>query len=508
MPDTPPARVVPRNASLKALPTKEFDYWKAHHLLNRAGFGGTPDQVRALANMGLDDAVDYIIDYRDLEYEVVNADDFDSDIMRPRTDSERREIRQARQSGNEARLERARQERQARQRQDRRQIREIQKWWMKRLIESPRPLEEKMTLFWHGHFATGYRTIEDSYHMFLQNQLFRANATGNFKKLTHQIIRDPAMLRYLNNNQNRRQQPNENLARELMELFTMGEGHGYSEADIKQGARALTGYTYDDDRFVFRQRLHDPGDKRIFGKTGAWDGDEFVDLIFGRNYASEFLCLKLYRFFVNDLPAGPDKAAQGFVKRLAKRFRDKDYELKPVLRVIFKSAHFYHDDNVAAVIKSPMQLMVQAIRSLRTPVRSLAKLIEAGDLMGQNLCQPPSVKGWDGGRSWINTSTMFVRQNIMVYLLTGQEPGAAAWEADDARADLTHLVEHLAPPGEPIDSGDAARYLLRFMLGTPPHPDRVDTIRRYLEGSGGRPDRELLTEVVSLIAAMPEYQLS
>ncbi|MEE9131906.1 MAG: DUF1800 family protein, partial [Phycisphaerales bacterium] len=214
---------------LRPLKKGEFDYWQAHHLLNRAGFGGTPIEVRALANMGLESAVDLIIDFDEIEAEPIGADRFDADIMRPRTRQQSLELRAARENGDEATLERYRRERQRRQVADRRQIAELQRWWLKRMIETPRPLQEKMTLFWHGHFATGYRTIEDSYHMFQQNQLFRHYALGNFRRLTHAIIRDPAMIRYLDNNQNRKQSPNENLARELMELFTLGEGNDYTE---------------------------------------------------------------------------------------------------------------------------------------------------------------------------------------------------------------------------------------------------------------------------------------
>jgi uncharacterized protein (DUF1800 family) len=492
--------------SLRSLDPRTFDYARAQHLLNRAGFGGTPGQIRSLANMGLRDAVDYIVDFEEVPSTAVAADTFDADIMRPATEAERREARAARQRGDEETVERFRRMRQQRQRADRRQMREIQRWWLTRMIESPRPLEEKMTLFWHGHFATNYRAIEDSYHMFLQNQLFRAHALGDFRTLVHGIIHDPAMLRYLNNNQNRARSPNENLARELMELFTLGEGNGYTEDDIKEGARALTGYTYDDDEFVFRRRQHDDGQKRILGRTGAWDGDEFVDLIFTRRFVSEFICYKLYRSFVSDLPGDPDSDRQKFVINLAKRFRDSDYDVRVVLRVLFMSDHFYDGANTAALIKSPIQLMVQAIRSLRTPARSLDTLLAASDLMGQSICYPPSVKGWDGGRSWINTSTLFVRQNIMIYLLTGRRPEGYEWDADGAPYDATHLIDHL-PAGLGASSEEVATYLLRFGFGAEPLPERVATVKAFIDSCGGRLENNVLIGALSLIAAMPEYQL-
>ena len=298
---------------------------------------------------------------------------------------------------------------------------------MGRMIETSRPFQEKMTLFLHGHFATGYRPVEDSYHMFKQNELFRSNATGNFRDdLVRNIIRDPAMIKYLNNNQNSRRAPNENLARELMELFTLGEGRGYTEQDIKQGARALTGYTYRDDEFYFNAGNHDDEMKVIFGKRDKWDGDDFVDLIFARSSASDFICEKLYRFYVNDSNNVHEGPAKSVIRQMAKTFKADNFELKPMLRKLFLSKHFYDESNRSAIIKSPTQLVVQAIRSLRAPARNMPRLVQACSLMGQDLFKPPSVKGWDGGRKWINTSTLFTRQNTLIYLLTGRMPGQQA----------------------------------------------------------------------------------
>ena len=497
---------------LRPLRNGQFDYWQAQHLLNRAGFGGTPSQVRALANMGLEAAVDYIINYDEIETEPVDADQFDTNIMRPLTADQRMEQRNARQSGDEATLERYRRERQRRQGADRRQISEIQRWWLKRMIETPRPLQEKMTLFWHGHFATGYRTIEDSYHMFQQNQLFRYHATGNFRKLTHAIVRDPAMIRYLDNNRNRKQSPNENLARELMELFTLGEGNDYTENDIKEGARALTGYTYIDDEFIRHgsrqyRRIHDDSVKRILGKVGTWDGDDFVDIILSRDVCSEFICWKLYRFFVNDMPGDPTADGKEFVVALAKLFRGKEYELKPVLRTIFESQHFYNVDNVCSRIKSPIQLIVQAIRSLRTPPRNLRALLSATDLMGQNILFPPSVKGWEGGRAWINTATMFVRQNIMVYLLTGQRPDVYPWQVDQSAYEAAPLLDHFGKPLRDIDATEAVEYLVWFNLGRKGHEKRIASLENHVQARGGKLTEKILVELLALISAMPEYQL-
>ncbi|UCD74599.1 MAG: DUF1800 domain-containing protein, partial [Phycisphaerales bacterium] len=358
-----------------------------------------------------------------------------------------------------------------------------------------------------GHFATSYRGIEDSYHMFLQNQFFRANAVGSFADLVCGIVRDPAMLRYMNSDQNRKENPNENLARELMELFVLGEGNFYTESDIKEGARALTGHTFRDDQFLFRSEWHDDQPKRILGQVGNWDGTDFCNIILSHKAASEFICWKLYRFFVNDLPGPPTDEAQSFIVKLAKRMRERKYGVRTVLKTLFMSEHFHDPSNMACQVKSPIQLLVQAIRSLSLPQRSLRALLNASDLMGQNIFFPPSVKGWDGGRAWINTSTLFVRHNVMVYLLTGRRPDAYAWQADGTPCELTGLIEHLASETGRIEPADAATYLLRFALGARPHPQRVETLVKFVEDQGGTLNNDMLVGMLALISAMPEYQL-
>ncbi|MCZ6836782.1 MAG: DUF1800 domain-containing protein [Planctomycetota bacterium] len=494
---------------LKPLNPKQFDFRKARHLLNRAGFGGSPDQISALANMGLEAAVHYIVHYHEIKTEPVEADRFDHDIMKPRAPQQQKELQRARREGDEAILERFRKERQQRQRRDRRQLADLQSWWLQRMIETPRPLEEKMTLFWHGHFATGYRAIQDSYHLFRQNQFFRANATGNFRNLVQGIIRDPAMIRYLNNNQNRRQAPNENLARELMELFTLGEGHDYTEHDIKEGARALTGYTFQDDDFIFRPRLHDRKSKTILGQKGFWDGDDFVNIILSRDVASEYLCFKLHRYFVNDAPAMHDTAPQAkrYILAMAKLFRERDYDLSVLLQTMFTSEYFYDDSNIRHVIKSPVQLVVQAIRTLHTPVRSLKALLDACSLMGQNIFNPPSVKGWEGGVAWINTSSLFMRQNVLVYLLTGRRPNDLPWDTDLQDYDAMPIIAHLRDAQGLFRTDEVLAYLLKLNLGDAPHAQRMESLKSLMNEHRGDLDNPILIALLCLITSMPEYQL-
>lgn len=497
------------SAGTEPLRTASFDYAAARHLLNRAGFGGSPSQVRALADMGLDKAVDTLLKFDAIEYTPVAADDFDRDIIKPLSDAERQQLQAARRDKDEAVVEAFQKRENDAKAADRQQLGEMQRWWLKRMIETPRPLEEKMTLFWHGHFASGYRTVEDSWNMFQQNHLFRRNATGNFATLVLEVIRDPAMIKYLDNDDSRKQRPNENLARELMELFVLGEGSGYSEADIKEGARALTGYSFRDNEFVFRDNDHDAGQKLIMGKRGMWNGDDFARIILSRKACSEFICGKLYRYFVNDSrtrPVADARAQQEFVRKLAAQLRDEQYELKPVLRTLFRSAHFHAPENRGAVIKSPAQLVVQTIREYRTPTRQLSALASACDLMGQALFMPPNVKGWDGGQSWINTSTLFVRQNVAIYLLTGRRPDIYDWEVDADRWDARALVEHLRQDGR-LAAAPVVDYLLRVSLAREPHPDRRKVLEAFATEGRADLDNDRILALLALITALPEFQL-
>jgi len=494
------------NLSMSPISKSQWNATTARHLLNRAGFGGTSAQVDALVAMGPDGAVDYLLNYDSLPAEAISDTQFDRDIRRPLNDEERSMVQQARKSNDENALAQIQKLRNERDGLDRKQAQEVQKWWLRRMIETGRPFEEKMTLFWHGHFATGYRTIEDSYHMFLQNQLFRTNAVGNFSQLVMRILRDPAMLKYLDNDESRKGRPNENLARELMELFVLGEGNAYTENDIKEGARALTGYTFEDDAFKFNAGQHDGESKTILGQKGEWDGDDFARIILSRKESSEFLCRKLYRFFINDGPGMPDAKVTTVTKALAEELRKKQYEMKPVLRMLFRSQHFYDAANRGATIKSPVQLTVQTIRELGVPPRDLSTLNSATDLMGQSLFMPPNVKGWECGQTWINTSTFFVRQNLAVYLITGKRPDAFDWDESLAHWN-TDLLEAAISSRTNGDASKEADALMDIVLAINASTERRAQFKKYVQTLNGPLKGERLVAALCLVTAMPEYQL-
>jgi hypothetical protein len=479
-----------------------FGFREAQHLLNRLGFGADAPAVDELVEMGLEAAVDLLLDFDRQPEPAPPAPAIDPDVISPPTDLQRLEYRRARESDDREALDRFAAMRRQRRKDDREQFRELSLWWLKRMCLSPRAPQEKLTLFWHGHFASSYRSVRDSYLMFRQNRMFREHAAGSFARLARSIIRDPAMIRYLDNHRNVKSSPNENLARELMELFTLGEGN-YREADIRQGARALSGYHYEDNDFVFRMRRHDAGPKRILGRQGRFNGDDFVKILLSRRECAEFVAFKLYDGFVRDLPDGPDREALGPIRWLAGRLRDADYELRPTLRLLFTRAFFYSDRVVGQKIKSPAQLIAGAVRVLQPsapPWRTLGRSMSA---MGQTLFMPPSVAGWDGGPAWISTSTLFLRQNLLSLLVSGEDPRRRRPDPRFADYDGRRLLEG-ASSSEPADLTDR---LVDRVIGAFVPANRRRVFLDLAERQGSLEKPENLRAMLVLLTAAPEYQL-
>ncbi len=381
-------------SSLRPLPKAKWTLSMAQHLLNRAGFGGTPQEIVRFHSLGLDGAVEELLYPADKDtftaFPAELAKRLGRDEIRKLSEEERKKIRRAR------------------RRKDQAQFRALTKWWFEQLISTSHPLKEKMTLFWHGHFTSGQKDVRNSFHLHMQNQLFRENALGSFRTLVHAVAKDPAMLEYLDCKQNVARSPNENFARELMELFTMGIGN-YTEADIKEAARAFTGWNFNREaKFFVNRRQHDRGTKVVFGKTGAFEGEDIIDFILDREVTARYMAGRLFHFFCHDHPS----AAQ--LNGLSATLRtDGEYDLTPFLRQLFSSRAFYSEDAIGTQIKSPVQLTVMAIRQLDLDAESTAPLAAyMSPQMGQQLFEPPNVKGWDGGRSWISTSTLFARYNF------------------------------------------------------------------------------------------------
>jgi uncharacterized protein (DUF1800 family) len=275
--------------------------------------------------------------------------------------------------------------------------------WLSQMINSEAQMREKMSLFWHGHFAC--RVIN----IFFQQQLLnivRENALGNFGDLLREVSKSPAMLSFLNNQQNKKQHPNENFAREVMELFTMGRGN-YTENDVKEGARAFTGWGFNlQGEFVDRPFLHDNGNKTFLGKTGNFDGDDIIDILLEQKQTAKFITQKIYKYFVND---SPDASK---IEPLASRFYQSGYDMKKLLAEIYTSDWFYDDKNIGTRIKSPVELLVGIRRLIPMDLEKPEVQLLFERALGQILFYPPNVAGWPGGKNWIDSSALMLRMRI------------------------------------------------------------------------------------------------
>ncbi len=406
---------------LEPLPSGEWNVRLARHLLRRAGFGYPIYRAEELARQGPEAAVAAFVDYENLPFDFPEPDWLDEpQTYRQMRADLRQEFRRRLEAGelSEAEQQALQRERQRLfnelMRERRQDIERLKVWWVRRMLRTPRPLEEKLALFWHGHFATSAQKVRSPWLNYHLNDIFRRHAAGNFKTLTSEVGRSPAMLIYLDGVQNTRRSPNENWARELMELFTMGIGH-YTEADIKEAARAFTGWSFDGERFVFHRFAHDDGEKIFMGRRGRWTGLDVIGIIFEQPATAEFISRKLWTHFAYDEPE-PE-----IVEGLAATLRESDYDLKPLLRRMFLSRAFYGERAIGNQIKSPVQLAVGMAAQLGIePDDTIGRLL-AFQLrtMGQDLFYPPNVKGWDGGRAWINTNTLLHRYNLANLLVNG-----------------------------------------------------------------------------------------
>ncbi len=293
--------------------------------------------------------------------------------------------------------------------------------FLEKMTKSKEQLREKMAFFWHGHFAT--RINNPKFNRQLLN-VIRTKALGNFKDLLFEVSRSPAMLSFLNNQQNKKDHPNENFAREVMELFTMGRGN-YTENDIREAARAFTGWGYDKEgTFSERKKLHDTGTKNFLGKTGNFTGDDILNIILNQKSTAEFITTKIYTFFVNEKP---DSA---IIKNLSENFYQSDYDIRKLMNVIFSSSWFYDRKNIGNRIKSPTELLAGMMRILPMDIQNPENLTVYQKLLGQMLLYPPNVAGWPNGKSWIDSSTLMLRLQIP-QIWSGLRPMEYAAKEDD-----------------------------------------------------------------------------
>lgn len=293
---------------------------------------------------------------------------------------------------------------------------ELRSWWIEEMLVTPSPLTEKMVLFWHNHFVSSQQKVRSPQLMYRQHVLLRRHALGNFGEFLHAVAEDPAMVVYLDSASNRKGQPNENFAREVMELFTLGEGN-YTERDVKEAARAFTGFSIDPDsgEFVFRRMQHDDGVKTVLGRTGSFDGHAVLDILLAQPQTAEHIVAKLWREFVSPAPDRDE------VRRIARAFRDSRYDIKVALRALLTSDAFYAPENRASLIKSPVDLVVGTLRQFRFTTGDVLPFTFQVAQFGQNLFAPPNVKGWPGGEAWINSTTLLARKQLLERLFRVDE---------------------------------------------------------------------------------------
>lgn len=440
-----------------------LDARDARHLLARSGFAATPAEVEALAGLGREEAVAALLSAAGTEA-VTPPPAWAAGWTPPRrnqmSEAERLALRDSRRA----------------------QGGELKAWWLREMLVSPTPLTEVMTLFWHNHFTSSLDKVKAPALLYRQNVLLRRHALGNFGALLRAIARDPAMLLYLDNARSRRRAPNENFARELLELFTLGEGN-YTEADLKEAARAFTGWSLDpaSGRFEFRPQWHDGGEKRILGRRGTFDGDAVIDLLLARPETAERIVAKLWRQFISETPEPAE------VARLAALFRGGGYEMKPLLRALFTSEAFWAEENRGRLIKSPVDFVIGTLRLFELPLREDRDLAWMVRRLGQDLFEPPSVKGWPGGTAWITGATLLDRQTLIARITgggasapgmtTGSSQGRRAtvfdrWVAklpeDWRRAEaMTLLVLAVPPVDTQVLDRRASGALLRSLLADP-----------------------------------------
>ena len=514
---------------MRPLDRSHWNERTAAHLLNRAGFGATPAEIQAAAARDPRGVVDELVDYpgkREIPLPTFLQD------TSARERSPRIRDRGLSEEERRRRVQEA-------QRSARQHLLELRGWWLFLMRHTRHPLQEKLTLFWHGHFATSQDKVKPVLPLFNQNQLFREHGHGNWENLLVRISQDPAMLIYLDNARSSARQPNENYARELLELFSLGEGH-YTEEDIRAAARAFTGWSLDQEEFTFRERafMHDDGEKTFLGRSGRLGGRDILTQILAQREAPRFICRKLWEFFAH---AAPDET---LVDELAARLKGSGYELKPLLKEMFLSEAFYGPKSYRTQIKGPVQWLVGFCRSLDCPLPTAPASVFLLRSLGQELFAPPNVKGWDGGPAWITSANLLNRYNLAGLLLkggagmsgetlarlnpvAGGEEDPAMMREDDPvagfRERARQRVEEAVRRQEPIlneetvlpsparASRAAARdHLINLLFQDPLREKDRKTFDDYLarQPEPSAWTREHVADALHLLMSTPQYQLT
>ncbi len=374
--------------------------------------------------------------------------------------------------------------------------------WVERMSKPEESaLLERMSLFWHGHFACRSRSRQLAV---TQLNAIRKHALGNFRDLVLAIAKDPSMIRFLNNQQNRKESPNENFARELMELFTIGRGH-YSEQDIKEAARAFTGWSSNfKGEFVFRRFQHDYDKKTFFGKTGNHNGDDIIDILLEQKQTAYFITTKIYRYFVNE------KVDESIVRELAEAFYASNYDIGRLMRQIFESSWFYHSKNIGHKVKSPVEFAAGLMRLLGLQFEDHTGILFIQRALGQTLFNPPNVAGWPGGKSWIDNSTLMMRLSIPAFILNQMNFNfqlKAMAEEPKQRLDRLKASVNLGAIQEVtrnVSDQQLFDYFNQYLLLADAKTSPL-LFRRMMSGAKNR--NELIRRSLVFFTSLPEFQM-
>ncbi len=464
-----------------------YSYEDAAHLMRRAGFGGTPEEIEKLRALGPELAVEKLLSFNPNDGTEPNPNDVDAAFD---------ELIKAGVEPNKA-LPRI--------------SPSVQLWWLHKMLTTTQPLKEKLTLFWHGHFASGSDKVKSGFMLKNQNELFRRMGAGDFEPFLLEVSRDPAMLRYLDNDQNTKAHANENYARELMELFTMGVGN-YTEKDIQESARALSGWFIQGGQrgagkspqmarkpeSQFNPRNHDDGTKTFLGQAGDWKLPDIVRIVSAQSATSRFMTQKLWKFFVNEeIPADVHT-------ELAALWAQSKGNTTALLREIFNSQEFYAQRNRYALVKSPVEYVVGTLRASRarlTPAHQRG-VVNIMSQQYQTLLDPPNVKGWDGGKEWIDDSSILNRLTFVGAVVSGNLPAARA--KNGAQQAAQNPKADLSLPSSP-NAADLIELLGRTYLGQSPN----GALRKILETyAGGKLTPEIAKGMAYLVLASPQYHLA
>lgn len=365
----------------------------ARHLVSRTGIGAEWETIMRFQNLTREQAINHLFNNKDMSLPPPPAMSAWPKMVALRGNMSRRK--------NIKRIAKV-------------EGKSIQRWWITHLLETKSPFLERMTLFWHNHFPSDIQKTTQTSMLYQQNLMLRKNALGNFGQMLHNIARDPAMLLYLDGFVSTKEEPNENFARELLELFTVGIGN-YNENDMREAARAFTGWTIDPRNGLYRFNAadHDTGVKTFLGKRGNFKGEDIINIVLQHPRTAETIAKKMWHEFISI--AKPD---QRVIHQWASAFRNSNYDIKALMNQVLNSDAFWHKANRGALIKSPIELTIGTLRTLPYKL-GRTDLPHNLNIMGQGVFAHPSVKGWAGGKEWISTQSILRRNSMMTNLTSG-----------------------------------------------------------------------------------------